>query len=141
MKRILSSPRSAPFLSLVRVFALCFQVVVPEDVRAAIMWHAQRSPKQVLAEREKIMCRLEQQVCVSACQGKDSGCPCVCWQAAALWSNGDCEQWLANASCETKSLASTVNGPMLELLANVMGQEHKECVQFFREGMSVGHCV
>ena len=56
-------------------------------------------------------------------------------QAAEFWKSGECRQWLAGASSETRSLASTVNGPMLELLANLMGAEHKECVQYFREGM------
>ena len=62
-------------------------------------------------------------------------------QANDFWNNGDCSKWLMNASPHIKALSATVNGPMLELLAGLMGAEYVECVDYFRTGFHFFHCV
>ena len=61
-------------------------------------WCAERSDAEVMAEREEVIMRIEK-------------------VGSHLRRSGACRAWLSDASPEIQLLAATVNGPLLQHLA------------------------
>ena len=102
-------------------------------------WCAERNDDQVINQREAAIRSIEREadaLWYLAHSCKHRGCvPCIglhCYR----WS-GECQKWLRNASCATKTLAATVNGPLFEQLE---ADQPNKSAHFFRKGMSLVNC-
>ena len=91
---------------------------VPDDFWQAVDWVNERRSEDIIAEREAAMCAIEA-------------------EAAKLSSSGAIEQWMQGAEPGVRAVASEVNGPLLETLANRTGFGDASCVEFFRAGAPV----
>ena len=111
------------------------QTSVHDDVADALRWHAERSPLQVLREREKVMRQLERDASKLWCASSwHVLLHCVSPHLAHVRRDGSCTRWLDGTSQETRKLAKTVNGPMLQIWAQRVGHEDADCVELFRSG-------
>ena len=109
-------------------------------VTQALRWHAERTPGQVLEERETMMRRLEADASALWCEPPiDSTFAQGAFNTCRR--DGSCSRWLKHASHKVKKLAQTVNGPMLEKLARRVGFEDVGCVDMFRTGWLLQSCA
>ena len=81
----------------------------------ALEWQAARSPKQIMEEREAVICALE-----DAC--------------ARMFKSGLVADWYAGCDENIKTLCRVVNGPLLEQLAKITQHCDPVCIEFFRVG-------
>ena len=49
-------------------------------------------------------------------------------------SNGACKKWSARASATTKQLTANLNGPLLEMLAGYLEDNHNKSIDSLRDG-------
>ena len=75
---------------------------LPAAVTKALQWMELRSVDERIAEREKLICRIEA-------------------MAAQCRETGECDRWFASADSILKGVSMDVNGPLLEKLANAVG--------------------
>ena len=54
--------------------------------------------------------------------------------AREMWSNGACQEWMANADPNVHKVAADVNGPLLELLASSCDHHDIDAINLFRSG-------
>ena len=93
-----------------------WQAELPIDIEAALKWQAERTPAQVMAEREFIISGLEA-------------------EGLKMWNSGACTEWLNKASdASIAGVSATVNGPLLCDLCHATLYNDKESVQMFRKG-------
>ena len=48
--------------------------------------------------------------------------------------SGECKKWSALACHDIKELTHDVNAPLLEFLANYIGEDDADCINYFRSG-------
>lgn len=90
-------------------------VVVPGDVLAAIDWIAARSERQVCRERRATLERI---------RARD----------AELRASGATAAWFAGCDAHVRTIAGSINGPLLVELLDEIGYEDAACVEVFRRG-------
>ena len=86
------------------------------DIREAIEWQAQRSPEEVVDERERMVAAIE---------------------TADRWirESGKSEAWLADSPAEIKKLCANVNGSLFYMLAEATNYPDLAAIDFLRKGM------
>ena len=89
--------------------------VLDDDLLASLNWASTRTSDEAIAEREGIMCRLEE------------------W-AKQLRFDGACSAWLADADAFVRTVSASVNGPALAALASEIDYHDPECVRLFIDG-------
>ena len=92
---------------------LCVQAKIPDDVAAAFRWQADKTPEEVISDREYILSSLEA-------------------EGRSMWASGACESWLQSADAALAAVSVTVNGPILLDLCRAIGYDDAECVDLFR---------
>ena len=91
------------------------EVSLHRDVEHALEWQAQRTPQQVMQEREETITSLER-------------------AGDMMWREGICDFWLKDADEGVRSVSATVNGIILEDLCRAVSYEDSACVELFRSG-------
>lgn len=84
----------------------------------AIEWLVERTPDQVMQQREDMMATLEH-------------------ASRLMHESGKCVDWFRNSDAKIKRVASGVNGPMLEQLLKGSQYCDCDCANLLREGMSL----
>ena len=94
-----------------------FDASLPLDVELiqALDWMADRTPSEIMQEREQIMQDLEA-------------------RASQLVSDGCAGDWLSESDPYIKVISKDVNGPMLEHMASQTEFHDGQCVQTLRDG-------
>ena len=93
-------------------------VPLDADLEAAIEWTCGRTAQQAKDEREALIAQIEE-------VGKQ-------YRNAGL-----CEEWLSRADPQTRKICSTVNGPLLEMLAQSIGYRDASCIDLLRNGAPI----
>ena len=88
---------------------------IPDDVAAAFRWQADKTPEEVISEREYILSSLEA-------------------EGRSMWASGACQSWLESAEAALAAVSATVNGPILQDLCRAISYDDAECIDLFRVG-------
>ena len=95
--------------------ALRDNVELSEDRIAALEWQAKRSAAEVIIEREKVLCEIEN-------------------KGAEFWRSGAAECWLDGSEPTIRKVIHSVNGPLLEYLGQKALHTDLECIQMLKHG-------
>lgn len=93
----------------------CKDAELDAAVASNLQWVAGQTPEEVIAQRERIIVSIEK-------------------LAEHIVQSGQCEAWFASADAATRKVASGVNGPLLQHLAEITQYKDAECVEMFRSG-------
>ena len=85
------------------------------SVVQAVDWIAARSPEQEMAQREEMICKLEE-------------------ANSVMWSSGVCRRWFEDSDDHIRAVAGGANGPLFEELLRASRHVDPECVSLLSEG-------
>ena len=91
------------------------KVVVDEDALAAVRWMASSSDQEIMEEREMIV-------------------RCVEELGREVHASGEQKAWLSSCDAATAAVAASVNGPLLENVANEARHADADSVDLLRYG-------
>ena len=87
-----------------------------KDVQSALAWMKERSPEQVINEREYIISEIER-------------------QGERMWKSGECDVWLDTCTHGAREVVKGVNGPMMCQLARRTRFDDIKATERFRSGV------
>ena len=91
------------------------QLVLDKDIVEAAEWGASKSVQEVHDARESVVCAIER-------------------LAAKLVKSSQTDRWFGDADAGVRSVSSSVNGPLFELLAKRVAYDDVGCIELFRLG-------
>ena len=96
-------------------------MTLSEDRIAALEWQAKQSAAEVILQREKVLCDIEN-------KGEE------------FWCSGAAQKWLDGADPTIRKVVHSVNGPLLEYLGQKAMHADLKCVEMLRQGAPLyGH--